>query len=106
MWQVIYRAAHKATSVFARTLVKQSGVIDAAAKSVSSSDEDNGLVILDQACGTGAVAEALYDIFDSAHGEQGARPNWRLQCTDLSPQMLEAMEEIGQVEELGERGRC
>jgi SAM-dependent methyltransferase len=85
--KVIYRAAHKATSVFAKALVKQSGVIDAAPRSSSSSASDKGLVILDQACGTGAVAEALHDTL-------GARPDWHLKCTDLSPPMLEAMEEL------------
>lgn len=90
----IYRAAHKATSVFARALVKQSEVIDAAARSLTSSANDKGLVILDQACGTGAVAEALYGTFQSTHGQQGARPDWHLKCTDLSPPMLEAMEEL------------
>ncbi|KAF3388110.1 hypothetical protein DPV78_012301 [Talaromyces pinophilus] len=43
--KIIYRAA-------LRALVKQSGVIDATARSLSSSPNDDGLglVILDQAC--------------------------------------------------------
>jgi SAM-dependent methyltransferase len=92
--KIIYRAAHKATSMFARALVKQSGAIDGAIWSLTSSANYKGLVILDQACGTGAVTEALYDTFKSTHGQQGARPDWHLKYTNLSPLMLEAMEEL------------
>lgn len=48
-------------------------------------------LILDQFCVTGVVAEAVYDAYKT-QGQQGARQDWYLECTNLAPPMLEAME--------------
>lgn len=86
--KTIYRAAHKVTGPFAKSLVQQSGVISAA-----SNAGGDRLKLLDQACGTGVVAEALHNEFASAHAE-GVTPNWQLKCTDISPPMLESIGEL------------
>jgi hypothetical protein len=48
---------------------------------------------LDQACGPGAIIEALHNEFASPATQPGMLPNWHLQCTDISPPMLDAIRE-------------
>lgn len=81
----IYRAASRVTGPYAKALVQQSGI----AKALSAGNRE--LSILDQACGTGVVAEALCSELAAAGSPEN---NWRLKCTDNAQAMLDAMSDL------------
>nr|KMM64586.1 hypothetical protein CPAG_00938 [Coccidioides posadasii RMSCC 3488] len=74
-----YRSAEKVTVVFAKSLVEQSGIL-------STAKEQTPLVILDNACGTGAVSMVLHDMLNDLTG-------WKLTCADFSEAMIDAVKD-------------
>ncbi|QKX57599.1 uncharacterized protein TRUGW13939_04717 [Talaromyces rugulosus] len=81
----IYRAASRVTGPYAKALVQQSGIV----KALSAGNRQ--LSVLDQACGTGVVAEALHGEFAAAGTTES---NWNLKCTDSGQAMLDAMDDL------------
>jgi ubiquinone/menaquinone biosynthesis C-methylase UbiE len=81
----IYRAASRVTGPYAKALVQQSGIV----KALSAGNRQ--LSVLDQACGTGVVAEALHGEFAAAGTTES---NWNLKCTDSAQAMLDAMDDL------------
>lgn len=74
-----YRLAEQVTGPFARVLVDHSGVAQSSRRP---------LVILDNACGTGVVGDALYHSLDPS-----ARDSLELTCGDISPGLVKYIEE-------------
>lgn len=70
----LYELGGKITELFAKELISQSGL-------PWSSQEP--LVILDNACGTGAVSSVLHHIIGN-----DKKANWQLTCGDKSEDML------------------
>ncbi|RHZ64056.1 hypothetical protein CDV55_107177 [Aspergillus turcosus] len=70
-----YKYSEKLTGLYAQTLVEYSGVANPSQKP---------LVVLDNACGIGAVSSALNRTLDDE-----AKKTWKLTCGDLSEGMLE-----------------
>lgn len=81
----IYRAASRVTGPYAKALVQQSGIV----KALSAGNRQ--LSVLDQACGTGVVAEALHGEFAAAGTTES---DWHLKCTDSAQAMLDAMADL------------
>lgn len=82
-----YRHAEPITGAFARRLIQQAGVIDSEAP----------LVVLDNACGTGIVAEHLLGMVDDR-----VREMMRVVCGDFSEGMVGFVR--GKIGERGWRG--
>lgn len=76
-----YRSAEKVTLAFARSLVEQSGILSVERK-------EEGLSIVDHACGTGVVSVALHEMLPDWKFEY----RWKLTCADLSEAMLDAVQ--------------
>ncbi|KAJ9284827.1 hypothetical protein DTO021C3_7573 [Paecilomyces variotii] len=70
-----YRFAEGITGPYAKHLVEQSGI---------QSIKERPLIILDNACGTGVVADNLHELLD-----EEAKNNMQLTCADVSEVMLE-----------------
>lgn len=83
--KAIYRAASRVTGPYAKALVQQSGIV----KALSTGNRELG--VLDQACGTGVVAEALCGELEAAGTPE---KNWHLKCTDTAQAMLDAMSDL------------
>ena len=75
-----YKTAEAVTSPLALLLVKQCGL--------DRADGSERLVVLDNACGTGAVTLGLYSTLSPA-----ARANIEVVCGDTSPAMVESVQE-------------
>jgi ubiquinone/menaquinone biosynthesis C-methylase UbiE len=73
-----YKPAELITRPFAHDLVVQSGLLAAAARA------DAELVVFDNACGTGVVAQALFDALPAPPA------GLQVLCGDLSPGMVAA----------------
>ncbi|KAL9594803.1 MAG: hypothetical protein Q9219_006817, partial [cf. Caloplaca sp. 3 TL-2023] len=84
-----YKTAEYITGPFARTLISKTNLLDP-----PSSDEEDKLNILDNACGGGVVAAALHDMLDPA-----TKARMELLCGDFSEPMLQAARE--RIEENG-----
>ncbi|KAL8718232.1 MAG: hypothetical protein Q9225_004604 [Loekoesia sp. 1 TL-2023] len=82
-----YKTAQIITGAFAKTLIKNAGLL--------SPDQDH-LTILDNACGTGVVAAALHDMLD-----QTTKDRMELTCGDFSEQMIKLVR--ARIEENGWR---
>lgn len=73
-----YKIGEKVTAQFAQVLINQSGITHAL------TDQDNPLVVLDNACGTGIISSLLHQQLDKE-----TRNKWRLTCGDISESMLD-----------------
>ncbi|KAL9030747.1 MAG: hypothetical protein Q9196_001151 [Gyalolechia fulgens] len=81
-----YRKAEIITGPFAKALIQQAGLMDA--------NTHSQLTILDNACGSGAVADALHHLLDSS-----TQKRMKLTCGDFAEPMVQAVKE--RIEENG-----
>lgn len=72
-----YKNAEIITGAFARTLIEKAGLLE---------PEQGSLAILDNACGTGVVTNALHALLD-----QETKERMDLLCGDFSEPMLETL---------------
>lgn len=84
-----YKGVERATGPFARSLLQQTGLPQAA--------NNAPLVILDNACGTGVISAQLYEMLD-----EDRRAKVQVICGDYSEQMVRAVRQ--RIEESGWKG--
>jgi len=84
-----YKSVERATGHFARSLLRQAGLPQAANKTP--------LVILDNACGTGVVSAQLYEMLD-----EDRQAKMEVICGDYSEQMVRFVRQ--RIEENGWKG--
>ena len=74
-----YKSAEVVTGAFARVLVEKAGLLEPSPEPTA---------ILDNACGTGVVAAALFELLD-----RSTKDRMELTCGDFSDSMIKSMNE-------------